>query len=59
MVDPIYSRGIVDISKEMPFYINLVKKYIGIKIFNSKPYIYGSVDINNICIYTVLIAIGG
>jgi MoaA/NifB/PqqE/SkfB family radical SAM enzyme len=30
-------------------YINLIKKHIGIKIFNSKPHIYGSVDINNIC----------
>jgi Fe-coproporphyrin III synthase len=49
MVDLIYGRGIADICKEMPFYINLIKKYIGIKIFNSKPYIYGSVDINNIC----------
>ena len=49
MVDLIYGRGIADICREMPFYINLIKKYIGIKIFNSKHYIYGSVDINNIC----------
>jgi len=49
MVDLIYGMGIVDICKEMPFYINLIKKYISIKIFNSKPYIYDSVDINNIC----------
>jgi hypothetical protein len=59
MVDLIYGRVIVDICKEMPFYIYLIKIYIDIKIFNSKPYIYGSVDINNFYIYTVLIAISG
>jgi len=49
MVDLIYGRGISDILLEMPFYINLIKKYIGIKFFNSKSFIYGSVDINNTC----------
>lgn len=49
MVDLIYGIGIADICREMPFYINLIIKYIGIKIFNSRHYIYGSVDINNIC----------
>jgi hypothetical protein len=33
MVDLIYGRGISDILLEMPFYINLIKKYFGIKIF--------------------------
>jgi Fe-coproporphyrin III synthase len=49
MVDLIYGRGISDILLEMPFYINLIKKYIGIKFFNSKSFIYDSVDINNTC----------
>ena len=49
MVDLIYGRGITDILREMPFYFNLFKKIISIRIFHSKPTIYGSVDVNNVC----------
>jgi Fe-coproporphyrin III synthase len=49
MVDLIYGRGITDIIREVPFFASIFKKYIEIKLFHSKPAIYGSVDVNNIC----------
>lgn len=49
MVDLIYGRGITDLIRETPFYIYMLKKYASIKFFNSKPVIFGSVDINNVC----------
>jgi Fe-coproporphyrin III synthase len=49
MVDLIYGRGITDILREMPFYFNIFKNIISIKMFHSKPTIYGSVDVNNVC----------
>jgi len=49
MVDLIYGRGVTDIIHEMPFYIHFIKDIINIKLFHSKPAIYGSVDVNNIC----------
>ena len=49
MVDLIYGRGITDLIREMPFYINIFKKYASIKLFHAKPTMYGSVDIINVC----------
>jgi MoaA/NifB/PqqE/SkfB family radical SAM enzyme len=49
MVDLIYGRGITDIIREVPFYTAMLKKYAGIKFFHSKPTIFGSVDVNNVC----------
>jgi Fe-coproporphyrin III synthase len=49
MVDLVYGRGITDIVREMPFFISIFTKYVGIKLFHSKPAMYGSVDVNNIC----------
>ena len=49
MVDLIYGRGVTDIIHEMPFYIHFIKNILSIKLFHSKPAIYGSVDVNNIC----------
>lgn len=49
MVDLIYGRGFTDIIREMPFYMQIFKNIIGIKLFHSKPAMYGSVDINNVC----------
>jgi MoaA/NifB/PqqE/SkfB family radical SAM enzyme len=49
MVDLIYGRGVTDLICEAPFFASIFKKYIGIKLFHSKPAIYGSVDVNNIC----------
>ena len=49
MVDLIYGRGVTDIIREMPFYIHFLKNMISIKLFHSKPAIYGSVDVNNVC----------
>lgn len=49
MVDLIYGRGVTDIIREVPFFTSIFKKYISIKLFHSKPAIYGSVDVNNIC----------
>jgi Fe-coproporphyrin III synthase len=48
MVDLIYGRGITDLVREMPFYIDIFVKYASIKLFNAKPPIYGSVDIINV-----------
>jgi Fe-coproporphyrin III synthase len=49
MVDLIYGRGVTDLIREVPFFASIFRKYIGIKLFHSKPAIYGSVDVNNIC----------
>ena len=49
MVDLIYGRGITDLVRELPFYINIFSKYASIKLFNAKPTMYGSVDIINVC----------
>jgi Fe-coproporphyrin III synthase len=49
MVDLIYGRGVTDIIREVPFFVSIFKKYVSIKLFHSKPAIYGSVDVNNIC----------
>jgi MoaA/NifB/PqqE/SkfB family radical SAM enzyme len=49
MVDLIYGRGITDLIREMPFYINIFTKYAFIKLFHAKPTMYGSVDIINVC----------
>ncbi|HJT50278.1 MAG TPA: radical SAM protein, partial [Nitrososphaeraceae archaeon] len=49
MVDLIYGRGVTDLVREVPFFASIFRKYIGIKLFHSKPAIYGSVDVNNIC----------
>jgi Fe-coproporphyrin III synthase len=49
MVDLIYGRGVTDLIREVPFFASIFKKYISIKLFHSKPAMYGSVDVNNIC----------
>jgi Fe-coproporphyrin III synthase len=49
VVDLIYGRGLTDIICEMPFYIHMIKNILSIKLFHSKPAIYGSVDVNNVC----------
>jgi Fe-coproporphyrin III synthase len=57
MVDLAYGRGITDIVREIPLYFGIFEKIVGIKLFHRKPAMYGSVDVNNICI--VVIVIGG
>ncbi|TLX67791.1 MAG: radical SAM protein [Thaumarchaeota archaeon] len=49
MVDLIYGRGITDIFREIPLYVTIFKKYVSIKLFHTKPALYGSADIINIC----------
>ena len=49
MVDIIYGRGITDIIHELPYFISIFKKYASIKLLESKPAMYGSVDVNNVC----------
>jgi Fe-coproporphyrin III synthase len=49
MVDLIYGRGVTDLIREVSFFASIFKKYISIKLFHSKPAIYGSVDVNNVC----------
>src|SRR5215813_10659984 len=49
MVDLIYGRGITDLIREMPFYINIFTKYASIKLFHARPTMSGSADIINVC----------
>jgi MoaA/NifB/PqqE/SkfB family radical SAM enzyme len=49
MVDLVYGRGITDIFREIPLYVDIFGKLIGIKLFNSRPALYGSADIINVC----------
>lgn len=49
MVDLIYGRGITDLVREIPLYFTIFQKIIGIKLFHSKPALYGSADIINVC----------
>lgn len=49
MADLIYGRGITDLLREMPLYISIFAKYARIKLFNTKPPLYGSADIINVC----------
>ncbi|MFL6472912.1 MAG: radical SAM protein [Nitrososphaeraceae archaeon] len=49
MADLVYGRGVTDLIREVPFFVSIFKKYISIKLFHSKPAMYGSVDVNNIC----------
>jgi len=41
MVDLIYGRGITDLIREMPFYINIFTKYASIKLFHARPTMSG------------------
>jgi Fe-coproporphyrin III synthase len=49
MVDLIYGRGVTDLIREVSFFASIFKKYISIRLFHSKPAMYGSVDVNNVC----------
>jgi Fe-coproporphyrin III synthase len=49
MVDLVYGRGITDIVREIPLYASIFKKFVGIKFFHTKPALYGSADIINVC----------
>jgi MoaA/NifB/PqqE/SkfB family radical SAM enzyme len=49
MVDLVYGRGITDIVREIPLYVSIFRKIIGIKLFHSKPALYGSADIIIVC----------
>jgi MoaA/NifB/PqqE/SkfB family radical SAM enzyme len=49
MVDLIYSRGITDLLREVPFYFSILKKTMAYRLFGSKQPMYGSVDVNNVC----------
>ena len=49
MVDLVFGRGITDIVREIPLYVSIFKKFVGIKFLNSKPALYGSADIINVC----------
>jgi MoaA/NifB/PqqE/SkfB family radical SAM enzyme len=41
--------GITDIIKDAPTIFSILSKYISIKFFKAKPFIYGSADIINVC----------
>jgi MoaA/NifB/PqqE/SkfB family radical SAM enzyme len=49
LVDIIYGMGITDLVRDFPAHFRLLTKYISIKLFHSKPFIYGSADIINVC----------
>jgi hypothetical protein len=48
VVDLIYGRGITDIIREIPLYFGIFEKIVGIKLFNRKLAMYGSVDVVNV-----------
>ncbi len=48
-MDLIYGMGITDIVKGFPAIFNMLGNYFSIKFFKSKPFIYGSADIINVC----------
>ena len=41
--------GITDIIKDAPTIFSILSKYMSIKFFKSKPFLYGSADIINVC----------
>ena len=45
----IMGRGPLQIMQETPMYYQLLKKYVGYKVFNKRSPIFGSVDIINVC----------
>lgn len=45
----IMGRGPMQILRESPLYIHLLKKYLDYKIFNKRSPLYGSADIINVC----------
>jgi MoaA/NifB/PqqE/SkfB family radical SAM enzyme len=49
VVNLIYGRGITELLREMPLYVNIIKKMMAYRLFKIKQPIYGSVDVNNIC----------
>ncbi|VFJ12699.1 radical SAM protein [Candidatus Nitrosocosmicus franklandus] len=49
MVDIIYGMGTTDIIRDFPAIFNMLLKYISIRLLKSKPFIYGSADIINVC----------
>jgi Fe-coproporphyrin III synthase len=49
MVNLIYDRGIPDLAREMSIYFRIFSKYASIKLFHSKPALFGSVDVINAC----------
>src|SRR5690606_7589497 len=38
-----------DIIRDFPIHFSMLSKYVSIKLFKTKPFIYGSADIINIC----------
>ena len=49
MVDLVYGMGITDIIRDFPAHFNMLTKFVSIKLFKSKPFLYGSADIINVC----------
>ncbi len=49
LVDLIYGMGITDILRDFPSLFRMLTKYTSIKLLKKKPFIYGSVDIINVC----------
>jgi MoaA/NifB/PqqE/SkfB family radical SAM enzyme len=49
LVDLVYGMGITDIIKDFPAIFSMLKKYFSIRFLKSKPFIYGSADIINVC----------
>lgn len=49
MVDIVFGMGLTDIIRQAPAIFSMVSKYISIKFLHSKPFLYGSADIINVC----------
>jgi Fe-coproporphyrin III synthase len=49
LVDIVFGMGLTDIIKQAPAIFSMVSKYISIKFLHSRPFLYGSADIINVC----------
>ena len=58
MADLIFARGVNDLSREMPFYVNMLR-VLDHQNNHTKPPFYGSIYVMNVCNCTVYTAIGG
>jgi Fe-coproporphyrin III synthase len=45
----IFGRSLSDLMVDTPLYLSLLRKYIGIRLFNERHVIFGSVDVCNVC----------
>lgn len=48
-MEVIWGQSFTDLVRDVPLYLSLVRKYIGIRLFHEKHAIFGAADICNVC----------